>query len=337
MRPDPSAFSPAGPAAHLLGKAARSLAAGGATVDRVAAQGTTPLPDGLTGALAQAVSLPERRVGWRVVRGLLAGFDEPGPTPAHWMDAVSPRTHAFDLALLLTATALGRVFGWRGQQDGRLIHNILPSRGHERMQVGASSTAELLWHTEDAFHPRRAELLLLACVRNEDGVGSRVASVRQARLGAHELAALSRRRVAILPDDSYAQRSDAGDAPAAVRTVWWAADGPCLRYDPSYARRYGDDAEFEAAYAALGRALDECGSTVALDPGDVLLIDNDVAVHGRLPFQPRYDGTDRWLKRLLVRLPRPRPPEEAAEDGYGQLLVEPDGPVAAGRLAGAVS
>jgi alpha-ketoglutarate-dependent taurine dioxygenase len=39
---------------------------------------------------------------------------------------------------------------------------------------------------------------------------------------------------------------------------------------------------------------------VVLQAGDVLVIDNERAVHGRTPFVPRYDGTDRWLKRALV-------------------------------------
>jgi hypothetical protein len=39
---------------------------------------------------------------------------------------------------------------------------------------------------------------------------------------------------------------------------------------------------------------------VVLADGDLLVIDNDHAVHGRTPFIPRYDGTDRWLKRALV-------------------------------------
>jgi len=39
---------------------------------------------------------------------------------------------------------------------------------------------------------------------------------------------------------------------------------------------------------------------VVLDDGDLLVIDNDRAVHGRTAFTPRYDGTDRWLRRALV-------------------------------------
>jgi len=31
-----------------------------------------------------------------------------------------------------------------------------------------------------------------------------------------------------------------------------------------------------------------------------MVIDNRRTVHGRLPFNPRYDGYDRWVKRLMV-------------------------------------
>lgn len=39
---------------------------------------------------------------------------------------------------------------------------------------------------------------------------------------------------------------------------------------------------------------------VGLAPGDCVFIDNFRAVHGRKSFRARYDGTDRWLKRLNI-------------------------------------
>lgn len=39
---------------------------------------------------------------------------------------------------------------------------------------------------------------------------------------------------------------------------------------------------------------------VAVGPGSLLIVDNYRAVHGRRPFTARYDGTDRWLKKLTV-------------------------------------
>jgi alpha-ketoglutarate-dependent taurine dioxygenase len=37
-----------------------------------------------------------------------------------------------------------------------------------------------------------------------------------------------------------------------------------------------------------------------LEPGDVCFIDNFKAVHGRRAFKARYDGHDRWLKRVNI-------------------------------------
>ena len=51
---------------------------------------------------------------------------------------------------------------------------------------------------------------------------------------------------------------------------------------------------------ALSETLAKVEQDVLLAPGDVLFIDNYRAVHGRRPFTARYDGTDRWLKRISV-------------------------------------
>jgi hypothetical protein len=163
---------------------------------------------------------------------------------------------------------------------------------------------------------------MLYCVRNPEGVGSRVSSIREAGLSADALDALRRPEAVILPDASYPadweEPDGTGTGQGGVRTVWDAEDGPCVRYDPAYTRFLTEDPDFHTAYGTLGEALEKSSVTVGIEPGDILLIDNDLAVHGRAPFRPRYDGTDRWLKRLQLRLSRPRPAAEAAETGYGQ-------------------
>ncbi|MFI1701310.1 hypothetical protein ACH419_35875 [Streptomyces bobili] len=37
-----------------------------------------------------------------------------------------------------------------GQQDGRFVHTLVPSTGHEEEQTGAGSSVPLSPHTEDA-------------------------------------------------------------------------------------------------------------------------------------------------------------------------------------------
>ena len=52
--------------------------------------------------------------------------------------------------------------------------------------------------------------------------------------------------------------------------------------------------------ASLNLMVELCG--VPLFAGDVIILDNFKALHGRRAFKARYDGHDRWLKRVNVVL-----------------------------------
>jgi L-asparagine oxygenase len=267
---------------------------------------------------------PRPTAGMFVLRGV-AVPDGLGPTPAHWSLVDSGTTARWDMAMLLLASVMGQVFGWEGQQDGRIVHHIVPTPGCEREQTGASSRAQLVFHTEDSFHPARAHLILLGCLRNPDNVATHVSSVRHTRLSSAEYRTLSLPKVQIAPDTSYAPGQSAAPPPG-VRTVWPDRHGYCIRYDPAYSRLPKADPEYQAAYGHLTQELHERLSAVRLQPGDIAVLDNDVVVHGRAPFTARYDGNDRWLTRVSVHAPwRSRPRSEDLEHGYGQDVVHAHG------------
>ncbi|WP_435228567.1 TauD/TfdA family dioxygenase [Streptomyces sp. Tue6028] len=260
--------------------------------------------------------------GLYVLRGLPLEDSDVGPTPESWATA-GDRVAVWDVILLLLATAMGHPIAWEGQQEGRFVHNIVPSPGREAEQTGASSTVLLSPHTEDAFHPGRAHLLLLACMRNHDAVATTAASVRKVRLDPADVALLSRPVLPILPDDAYTEAQSFGGEAPKVPVLWQTEAGLTLRYDPAYTPLDEAPADYRAAYDRLTAELERVSVAVALEPGDVLVVDNDVVVHGRVPFKARYDGTDRWLKRASVRVPgrRSRPLAEADEHGYGQAAL----------------
>jgi hypothetical protein len=58
--------------------------------------------------------------------------------------------------------------------------------------------------------------------------------------------------------------------------------------------------EARLAMDYLIQAIDENLRGVALLPGECLFIDNYKAVHGRSSFKARFDGMDRWLKRVNI-------------------------------------
>ncbi|WP_063052560.1 TauD/TfdA family dioxygenase [Nocardia arthritidis] len=299
-----------------------------AIIERIVA-GAAELP----AEVRHAMRPPATAAGAAVISRLPLADNEFGPTPPSWREAASwsgdpvRRACSFelDLVMLLLARSAGEPFGWQGQQGGRLVNNIVPAAGHEYEQSGASSEVLLSPHTEDAFHPQRAHILMLGCLRNPDSVGTTVSSVRRIELSTEQRALLSTPALPILPDVSYGDGHENYSA-AAIPTLWSAAgpDRQTLRYDPAYTPLAEADAEYRAAYEQLAAELERVCVTATLSPGELLLVDNDVAVHGRVPFTARYDGTDRWLKRVNIRLPeRQRRAEEADENGYGQQIVAP--------------
>ena len=53
-----------------------------------------------------------------------------------------------------------------------------------------------------------------------------------------------------------------------------------------------------AAYARMCEAASEVGFALKLRQGDLCIVNNNGALHGRSAYSPRFDGEDRWLQRL---------------------------------------
>jgi Fe(II)/alpha-ketoglutarate-dependent arginine beta-hydroxylase len=139
-----------------------------------------------------------------IVSGLPVDDQSIGRTPAHWAEAAKcSTTLREETALALFGALLGDLFGWATQQNGAIIHNILPIRGHEHEQLGSGSADLLEWHTEESFHPLRCDYLGLMCMRNHDRVPTTFASVDMIDLNDEVRQILFEPRFVILPDNSH--------------------------------------------------------------------------------------------------------------------------------------
>jgi Fe(II)/alpha-ketoglutarate-dependent arginine beta-hydroxylase len=248
-----------------------------------------------------------------------------GRTPVHWKDRPpAPVTLPYDLAFCLIASLLGEPVGWATQQDGRIMHDVFPIEEHANEQIGWSSSEVLTWHTEDAFHPLRTDYLGLMCLRNPDAVGTTFADIGDVELDGTTRELLAQERFYILPDDSHraenqlARKDDerraalrsrsnrqvnqALAAPEPIAVLFGSPEAPYLRIDPAYMEKTRGrlDAEARTALDDICAALEAAMREVVLRPGDICFIDNYRVVHGRNAFRARFDGTDRWLRRLNV-------------------------------------
>ncbi len=263
------------------------------------------LPDGLVRFL-RSFQGAEPAVA-AVIRGLPVDDKRVGPTPEHWSAHCDPaRTMPEDFYFLLLGSLIGEVFGWSTLQNGALLHNVLPNRAEENDQSGAGSRAPLLWHIEDAFHPYRCDYLALMALRNPDEIGTSLGSVRNLKVTQHEREVLWDRRFHIRPDKVHMKGLDVGapgaefeHSPQPVSILFGDADEPYLRINPPFMTALPGDEEAEQVLADVISRIDESMGEVILHPGDVVFIDNYLAVHGRGSFTTRYDGTDRWMRKAL--------------------------------------
>ncbi len=245
-----------------------------------------------------------------------------GKTPPHWKWKLDTTTSLEEqIMFVLYGSLLGDAFAWATQQDGYLMHDVFPIEADKYDQLGSGSEQVLWWHSEDAFHPHRADYLGLMCLRNPDGVGTLIGAPDLSRLSAEQLDILFEPRYLIKPDESHLEKNESdlrkqvreqggneavdsayekikqlNCAPSPVAMLLGSRQSPYIRLDPYFTTPLDDEAS--AALNALAQTIDENLHEVVLQPGDCLFIDNYRIVHGRKAFKARYDGTDRWLKRI---------------------------------------
>lgn len=225
-----------------------------------------------------------------VVRGTPID-DDPGPTPSHWSERKPDATVRQDFWLALVLAQLGDPVCWLHLQDARLFNDLLPIAGEEDEQTGHGSRAELEFHVEEAFQDDRSPAFGLLSLRNRDRVPTTVASAASLDLSALDVDVLFEPRFRIVASEELVR----------VRPVLFGAkESPYLRVDPIYTEALPGDTRAQAAFDALCAQLSGNLVDVVLEEGDLLLVDNYRVVHGRRPFAARFDGTDRWLRRLSV-------------------------------------
>ncbi|MFI0773341.1 TauD/TfdA family dioxygenase [Streptomyces sp. NPDC021212] len=224
------------------------------------------------------------------------------PTPA---DGVAPDWSRLPLATLAQLAAvswLGDVIAYADEKDGRLVQDIVPVRGAESRQENSGSVM-LEMHTEDGFHPFKPDFLSLLCLRADHERRARTtsAAITRAlpRLSAECLSALRRPSFRIRHSSSFGHDgTGTGDVSLPL---------PVLSGPDAEPELVADFHSMEPLDEAAGRAFGElhdamCAVLVGtvLEAGDLIVVDNRTAVHGRTGFRPRYDGHDRWLRRCFA-------------------------------------
>ena len=239
--------------------------------------------------------------GGLLVRGL--PVDPVPPTPEHADFAMGVHTPAARVFALAAALA-GEQYGFHAELRGRIVQDILPVAGFEDTQQSISSRAPLELHCETVFTENRADVIGLLCLRPDP---ERIAGTVLTSTSMF-LPLLDDKTVAILHEPRFSTTVDGSflrggkiDHPIVVgpiKVLDGAYERPRLRCD--FAETRGLDDQAQAALDALYQAACDTLIEVRLNAGDLLLIDNHDAFHGRTPFTFHRRPDDRWLLRTFI-------------------------------------
>jgi L-asparagine oxygenase len=231
--------------------------------------------------------------------GLVDGL---GATPADNCAHVGELTVLAHVQAVLMS-ALGDLVAYEAEGGGRLFQDVVPTRTMADQQTSMGSTAELEIHTEQAFSTLRPDWLSLACLRGDPvartytlPVGAIIDSLTDDELalacGAHWTCGVD------LSFKLHGQEFFNGDIRGPMPIVCGLADDPQLVFDQDLMR--GDSVRANELLKTVVGVYYKERYTHVFAPGDIMIVDNRRAVHGRSGYTPRYDGLDRFLIRCFA-------------------------------------
>ena len=235
-----------------------------------------------------------RHAGYLLVKGLPLPHHVP-PTPAARGRTWSLATLHARKTMCVALSALGHVYNFAGKKHPDYIDDVFPIYNDRHEQVGTNQCF-LEWHVEDGFHPAKADLVSLYCLRGDRAAKTYLCHARDLHLAPEHRRQLEQPNFLIRVDPTFVADSQQEQAQACA--VLSAGHDPEIVYDPAYMTATTPAAE--AALAHLRECIEQAHRAIALESGDLVVFDNRRSVHARSAYSPRFDGSDRWLLRGLV-------------------------------------
>ena len=209
-------------------------------------------------------------------------------------------TKSEDILLLLINSLLGDTFGWKNEQMGRLIHDVVPILNDKHKQTATSSHNTIHWHTEEAFHPLPPDYISLFCLRNNQKIHTHYLSINSIDLTDEIFDALFENKYTFEMVESHNPNNSISHYKYPVLSG--DRNRPYIRIDPYFMEKFSDTDKSKPSLAlkALIKQISKSLKKLILKKGELLLLDNLQCIHGREAFKANFDGHDRWLKRTYV-------------------------------------
>jgi len=223
-----------------------------------------------------------------------------GPTPSELVYSSKKSTAISELGMLIFAHLLdGSPFALDTDNKGKFFRNIYPVKKNEVLQSSHSSLAELTPHTEHSCYTVNPEYVCLLGLRAPAVVNTKLYPMDsvEAQLTEEELALLMEPEFVTLLDH-YLWDYDSSDSVPFPLAKKRANGKTEWRFDVEYTR--GLKAEHQEAMEKIAEKLEDAAVKVNIKAGTLAIFNNKRVMHAREAFDPKYDGTDRWVQRLII-------------------------------------
>lgn len=225
-------------------------------------------------------------------------------TPINNKNKVGETTNLARLQAILLCS-ISDIIAYEAECYGNIFQDVVPIQNMEKDQTSLGSITELEIHTEQAFSKLRPDLLSLACLRGDPHAITYILPVQSI------IDNLSDSEVELLKQPLWKTGVDLSFKLNNHDFIEGDIRGPMPILDDDYQSNgrynlvFDQDLMFgltEESKCLIGKIVDiyyQHRISHNLKPGEIIIIDNRRAVHGRSPFFPKYDGKDRFLVRCF--------------------------------------
>ena len=195
---------------------------------------------------------------------------------------------------------MGHMVSYEAEGDGYLFQDMVPNKKLSTTQTSLGSNVELELHTEQAFSDYRPDYLSLACIKGDYQAYTFFLHVNQIieQMTDEEICYMENKNWKIGVDMSFA-----------LNGCDFAARGPLsiLKNNGEHYDLVFDQDLLMAETKTAGEIIDvivdiyyNCRNRYVLQPGEILILDNNKVVHGRSIFKPKFNGNDRFIVRSFI-------------------------------------
>jgi L-asparagine oxygenase len=240
--------------------------------------------------------------GFLLIQGITINPNKIPKTPEGNNYKVGEKTLLAKIQAILVS-AMGEMISYEAECYGNLFQDIVPLKTMEKAQTSLGSNAELEIHTEQAFSKLKPDILSLACLRGDTNAYTHIFPVHTIlnNLTTEEKALLREPLWYTGVDLSFKLNNNDfldGDLRGPLPIISGPPTDPTLIFDQDLMK--GTTKESTNVIKKIIDIYYQYKIRHNLKRGEILLIDNNRALHGRSAFKPKYDGEDRFLIRCFA-------------------------------------